>query len=147
MSALGQKQTTDLISPGRGCPLYPQERTSFRSFPRPTLCQFSLKGELKQHSPSDNHGGRYQNGLLETQNFATAHCVVSRVQRAPSLNDALLKIIEHEPASPSIILWLAWLAWFFANHSCWPCRAMQDRFGCYPSQPPSKGKMQRRSLA
>jgi len=37
MSAMGQKQTTDLMSPGRGCPLYPQERTSFRSFPSPTL--------------------------------------------------------------------------------------------------------------
>jgi hypothetical protein len=39
MTTVGQKQTTDLMSPGRGCPLYPQERTSFRSIPPPTLCE------------------------------------------------------------------------------------------------------------
>ena len=37
MSALGHKRTTDLTSRGRGCPLSPQKRTSFRSFPPPAF--------------------------------------------------------------------------------------------------------------
>jgi hypothetical protein len=63
----------------------------------------SLKGQLKQDSPPNNQGGRYQNGLVETQNFAATNCgvAVRGVQCAPNLNDALLKVIEHEPASPS----------------------------------------------
>jgi hypothetical protein len=64
------------------------------------VCRFSLKGELKQDSPPNNYGTCYQNGLMKTQNFAATNCgiAVSGVQCAPNLNDALLKVIEDEPA-------------------------------------------------
>jgi hypothetical protein len=39
MSALGQKRTKRARPNDRVCPLYPQERTSFKSFPSPTLSE------------------------------------------------------------------------------------------------------------
>src|SRR5262249_268032 len=39
MSALGHQQTTDLMSPGGGCPLYPRERQTAESVGMSALCQ------------------------------------------------------------------------------------------------------------
>src|SRR5262249_17513003 len=39
-----QKQTTDLTSRGRGSPLYPQKRTSFRPFPPPAFRECRHRG-------------------------------------------------------------------------------------------------------
>src|SRR6516162_11095275 len=72
-----------------------------RHSPAPATFSSFLKGELKQDSPPNNHGSRYQNALVKTQNFAATNCgvAVGGVQCAPNLNDALLKVIEYEPAS------------------------------------------------
>jgi hypothetical protein len=74
-----------------------------RHSPAPATFSSFLKGELKQDSPPNNHGSRYQNALVKTQNFAATNCgvAVGGVQCAPNLNDVLLKVFENEPASAS----------------------------------------------